>query len=93
MRIYECFRWCHKWCQVKNNNRITKSIITFSGINLGKDYSQEQLNEILLNLYSTNFSDIKFNIEGNTLIVEFKRKIVQKIILDGLKQKKLKNQF
>ena len=31
--------------QVKNNNRITKeSIITFSGINLGKDYSQEKLN-------------------------------------------------
>ena len=35
--------------QVKNNNRITKeSIITFSGINLGKDYSQEQLNEVSL---------------------------------------------
>ena len=46
--------------QVKNNNRITKeTILTFGGIKLGEDYSQEQLNDILLDLYSTNFfSDI-----------------------------------
>ena len=42
--------------QVKNNNRITKeSIVTFSGIKFGNDYSQEQLNQILLDLYNTNF--------------------------------------
>ena len=46
--------------EVKNNDRITKeSIITFSGIELGKDYSQDQLNDILSDLYETNFfSDI-----------------------------------
>ena len=45
--------------QIKNNNRITKeTIITFGGIELGKDYSQEQLNDILLDLYSTNFFQI-----------------------------------
>ena len=33
--------------QVKNNNRITKeTIITFGGIKLGSDYSQEKLNNI-----------------------------------------------
>ena len=38
-------------------------IITFGGLEMGKDYSEEQLNDILLDLYSTNFfSDIKFNI-------------------------------
>ena len=42
--------------EVKNNNRITKeTIITFGGIELGKDYNKEQLNKILLDLYSTNF--------------------------------------
>ena len=42
--------------EVKNNKRITKeTIITFGGIELGKDYNQEQLNDILLDLYSTNF--------------------------------------
>ena len=58
--------------EVKNNNRITKeTIITFGGIELGKDYSQEQLNKILLDLYSTNFfSDIKFDLQGDVLIVE-----------------------
>ena len=70
--------------QVKNNNRITKeTIITFGDIELGKDYSQDQLNDILIDLYSTNFfSDIKFDIQGNTLIVEVvERKIIQQIRL------------
>ena len=58
--------------EVKNNDRITKeSIVTFSGIKFGNDYSQDQLNQILLDLYDTNFfSDIKLKMEGNTLIVE-----------------------
>ena len=42
--------------KIKNNNRITKeTIISFGGIKLGQDYTQEQLNNILLDLYSTNF--------------------------------------
>ena len=79
--------------EVKNNNRITKeTIITFGGIQLGKDYNQEQLNNILLDLYSTNFfSDIKFNIQGDVLIVEVEeRKIVQNIVLNGIKAEKTK---
>ncbi len=80
--------------QVKNNNRITKeTIISFGGIKLGQDYSQEQLNNILLDLYSTNFfSDLKFEIQGNTLIVDVKeRKIVQRIQINGIKAEKTKN--
>ena len=80
--------------QVKNNNRITsETIITFGGIELGKDYSEEQLNNILSELYSTNFfSDIKFDVQGDILIVEVKeRKIVQQIILNGIKAEKTKN--
>ena len=80
--------------QIKNNNRITKeTIISFGGIKLGKDYSQEQLNDILFNLYSTNFfSDIKFEIQGDTLIVEVEeRKIIQQIRINGIKAEKTKN--
>ncbi len=79
--------------EVKNNDRITKeSIVTFSGIKFGNNYSQDQLNQILLDLYDTNFfSDIKFKIEGNTLIVEVvERKIIQSIILNGIKAEKTK---
>ena len=80
--------------EVKNNSRITKeTIIAFGGIELGKDYNQEELNNILLDLYSTNFfSDIKFDIQGDVLIVEVEeRKIIQKIVLNGIKAEKTKN--
>ena len=79
--------------QVKNNNRITnETIVTFGNIQLGKDYSEEQLNNILIDLYNTNFfSDIKFDIQGDILIVDVKeRKIVQQIILNGVKAEKTK---
>ncbi len=79
--------------EIKNNNRITKeTIITFGGIELGRDYNQEQLNKILLDLYSTNFfSDIKFDIKGDVLVVEVKeRKIIQQIIINGIKAEKTK---
>ena len=69
--------------KIENNKRITKeSIISFSGIKLGKDFSQEQLNDILLDLYSTNFfSDIKFDLQGDTLVITVEeRKIVQSIV-------------
>ncbi len=80
--------------KIKNNERITKeTIITFGGLEMGKDYSEEQLNDILLDLYSTNFfSDIKFKVEGNTLIVDVKeRKIIQQIILNGIPAQKTKD--
>ncbi len=80
--------------EVKNNNRISEqSIITFGGIKLGSDYSETDLNKILSDLYGTNFfSDIKFKVIDNTLIVTVKeRKIIQKIILNGVKAEKTKN--
>ena len=80
--------------KVKNNNRITKeTIIAFGGIKLGKDYTKEELNNILLDLYSTNFfSDIKFDIQQDVLVVSVEeRKIIQQIILNGIKAEKTKN--
>ena len=79
--------------EVKNNNRVSKeTIITFGGIKLGKDYNQDELNKILLDLYSTNFfSDIKFDVQGDLLIVDVKeRKIIQQIVINGIKAEKTK---
>ena len=79
--------------EVKNNNRVSKeTIITFGGIKLGEDYDQEELNKILLDLYSTNFfSDIKFDVQGDLLIVDVKeRKIIQQIVINGVKAEKTK---
>ena len=53
--------------QVKNNNRITKeTIITFGGIELGKDYSDEQLNKILLDAHTfvSNKYSVKRHVEN-----------------------------
>ena len=82
--------------RVKNNNRITKeTIITFGNIELGKDYSQDQLNNILIDLYNTNFfSDIKFDLQDNILVVSVEeRKIVQQILINGIKAEKIKKQI
>ncbi len=79
--------------EIKNNSRVTKeTIITFGGIELGKDYNQEQLNKILLDLYSTNFfSDIKFDVQGDVLVINVEeRKIIQKIVINGIKAEKTK---
>ena len=46
--------------EVKNNNRITKeTIITFGGIELGKDYSKEQLNKTKKDLTNTKEKILK----------------------------------
>ena len=46
--------------KLENNIRISKeSIIAFGNIKIGKDYSETEINQILLDLYKTNFfSDI-----------------------------------
>ena len=42
--------------KLENNKRVSKeSIIAFGNIKLGKEYSETELNQILLDLYETNF--------------------------------------
>ena len=74
--------------KVKNNLRISKeSILSFGKIKLGSDYNENDLNQILINLYNTKFfSDIKLNIENNILIIDVKeRKIIQTVVIEGIK--------
>ncbi len=78
---------------IKNNNRVPKgTILTFGNIKLGTDYSEKDLNNVLKNLYETNFfSDIKFEIENNILILTVvENKIIQQIIINGIKADKTK---
>ena len=62
--------------KLENNKRVSKeSIIAFGNIKIGKDYSETEINQILLDLYNTNFfSDIKLKIENNILIINVKKK-------------------
>ncbi len=77
--------------EIKNNNRVSKAtILTFGNIEKGKDYSDKELNDILKNLYETNFfSDIEFEIKNNILILTVvENKIIQQIKIEGIKAKK-----
>ena len=45
--------------EVKNNNRISnETVITYEILKLEKDYSQNDLNNIIKKLYETNFLKI-----------------------------------
>ena len=76
--------------KLENNKRVSKeSIIAFGNIILGKDYSEADINQILVDLYDTNFFiDIKLKIINNILVVNVeKKKIIQTILLEGIKSK------
>ena len=76
---------------IKNNNRVPKAtILTFGNIKMGSDYSEKDLNNILKNLYNTNFfSDIKLEVKDNVLILTVvENKIIQQIQVKGIKAKK-----
>ena len=70
--------------KLENNIRVSKeSITSFGNIKLGTDYSEAEVNQILLDLYETNFfSDIKLKIKDNILIIDVKeKKIIQTVLL------------
>ena len=82
--------------KLENNTRVSKeSVISFGNIKLGKDYSDEEINQILIDLYDTNFfSDIKIRIENNTLIINVReKKIIQTVTLNGIKSKENKEKI
>ncbi len=76
--------------KVKNNKRVSKeSIIAFGNIKLGSDYNESDINDVLIELYNTNFfSDIKLKIENGILIVDVEeKKIIQSVLIEGIKSK------
>ena len=77
---------------VSGNERISKdTIIIFGEIDIKDDFNDNKLNQILKNLYNTNFfEDIKINITDkilNILVVE--NPIIQNVKIEGIKAKKM----
>ena len=73
---------------VENNNRISlETIKTYGGIETGIDYSNDDLNTVLKNLYETNFfKNVNFNFQNNILkIYVEENKLVQSINIRGIK--------
>ena len=78
--------------KVKGNERVSdKSIEMFSNINIGDNVDQEKLNQILKNIYDSNFfEDVKVDLKDNilTIFVE-ESSLVENVIIKGPKSKTL----
>ena len=76
--------------KVKGNERVSdKSIEMFSNINIGDDVDQDQLNQILKNVYDSNFfKDVKVSLKDNilTIFVE-ESSLVENVTIKGPKSK------
>tara|TARA_B100000131_G_scaffold148825_1_gene144535 strand:- start:739 stop:2979 length:2241 start_codon:yes stop_codon:yes gene_type:complete len=80
--------------EIIGNERITKdTILIFGKIDDKADFTDEELNKILKNLYNTNFfDDIKISISNKVLkIVVVENPIVQEVKILGVKAKKYKD--
>ena len=79
---------------VNNNERISLGTIkTYGKIEIGKDYSEDDLNQVLKDLYETKFfKNISLKIDNQVLIIDLiENKLVQTIIIEGIKSTTIKN--
>ena len=77
---------------VNNNERISlNTVITYGNIDIGKNYSKDDLNQILKNLYNTNFfSNISITIDNGIMIIDVvENQIIQSISINGIKSKSI----
>ena len=73
---------------VEGNNRISpETIKMFSGVSEKDDLSESDLNQVLKNLYDSNFFElVSVKLENNTLIISVKENpIIQNINYEGIK--------
>ncbi len=81
---------------VLGNKRISKETIQVLGnIDKEKDFGNKEINEILKNLYETDFfEDIAIKIEGKTLIITVKENpIIEDIAISGVKKKEFEEKL
>ena len=78
---------------IKGNDRISnETILLFSSISKGDEISTNKINNILKNLYETNyFKDVKILVEEKKLTIFVKENpIIENISFDGIKSKTLR---
>ncbi len=81
-----------KEIKVEGNQRVSSETVkVFSGVEINSDLTSDQINNILKNLFSTNyFSDISINLENNVLYIIVKENpIIQNVNFDGVKNKRI----
>ena len=81
---------------ISGNERVSEETIKLYGkIDLGKDYSENDLNTVLKNLYETNFfEDVKISLTNNLLKIELKEfPIINQLVIVGEKSKRYRDQI
>ena len=82
-----------KEIEISGNERITNETIRmFVNVSLEQYLKKDDVNEILKNLYNTNFfKDIKISFENQVLsIYVIENPIIEKIVIKGIKAKRIK---
>jgi len=80
--------------EITGNKRISKeSIIVFGQIEYNKNYTQDDLNKILKNIYETNFfKNIDFKINNSILEINvIENPIIEDLEINGIKSENLTN--
>jgi len=85
-----------KQIEISGNKRVSDETVKIYGeIKAGKDYSEQDLNKILNNLYSTNFfKDVKISLDKGRLkvgLIEYP--VINSLVLLGEKSNKYKEQI
>ncbi len=78
--------------KVEGNKRISKeTIVLFSGIKVNQNINDTSLNDIIKNLYSTNFfENVSVNYNDGVLIIKVSESaIIQTILFEGIKKQSL----
>lgn len=85
-----------KEVDIKGNDRISKeTILMFSEIDIGDDINQNNINDILKNLYKTNFFEsVEVSLLQNRLIINIKEfPIVQNVNVKGIKKNSIQEKI
>ena len=80
--------------EIKGNNRVSSETIKlFSKVSLKDNIDKENLNEILKNLYDTNFfEDVNVSFNDNILIINvIENPLIENINYEGIKSNKIIN--
>ena len=85
-----------KKIEISGNKRVSSETIkAYGDININKDYSEEDLNKIITNLYSTNFFEgVKIKLSNGILIVQVKEyPVINDLIILGEASKKYREKI
>ena len=85
-----------KKVDISGNSRISEETIKiYGGIEINKNYSEQDLNKILNNLYSTNFfKDVKIELANNILSINLiEHPVINQLVILGEPSNKYKDQI